>query len=161
MSTQDSTITPNNSRHIYTDGAAPNNQNGCKHGGLGVAVLNGEGEVLETYKSRVEPAEGKDTTTNVRCEMLAVLKALELAEPNDTIHTDNQMVAKGYNEWLTGWKARGWKKSNKKPVENPDLWLPVDKLKQEKPTVVVKWVRGHSGIFGNELADDLATEAAK
>ncbi len=70
--------------------------------------------------------------------MLAVIKALELAEPDDIIHTDN----------------------SKKPVANQDLWQRIDKLKQEKPTVVVKWVRGHSGVYGNELADNLATKAA-
>ncbi|GFD72212.1 ribonuclease H [Tenacibaculum sp. KUL113] len=147
-------------RLIFTDGAAPNNQNGCKYGGLGVVVLNDQQEVLETYKARVEPVEGKETTTNVRCEMLAVIKALELAEPEDIIHTDNDMIAKGYNEWLKGWKLKGWKTASKKPVANHDLWQRIDKLKQEKPKVVVKWVRGHSGIYGNELADNLATEAA-
>ena len=152
-----STLTP---RLIFTDGAAPNNQNGCKHGGLGVVVLSDQEEVLESYKARVEPEAGKETTTNVRCEMLAVIKALELAEPEDIIHTDNDMIAKGYNEWLKGWKLKGWKNANKKPVANQDLWQRIDKLKQEKPTVVVKWVRGHSGIYGNELADNLATEAA-
>ena len=150
----------NSTRFIYTDGAAPNNQNGCKHGGFGVVVLNDQEEVLETYKARVEPSAGMETTTNIRCEMLAVIKALEMAESNDVIHTDNEMIAKGYNEWLTGWKLRGWKTSNKKPVANRDLWLPIDQLKREKPEVVVKWVRGHDGIYGNELADTLATEAA-
>ena len=123
-------------------------------------MLNDREEVLETYKARVEPSAGMETTTNIRCEMLAVIKALEMAESNDVIHTDNEMIAKGYNEWLTGWKLRGWKTSNKKPVANRDLWLPIDQLKREKPEVVVKWVRGHDGIYGNELADTLATEAA-
>ncbi len=123
-------------------------------------MLNDQEEVLETYKARVEPSAGMETTTNVRCEMLAVIKALEMAEPQDIIHTDNEMIARGYNEWLTGWKLRGWKNANKKPVANRDLWLPIDKLKQQKPEVVVKWVRGHDGIYGNELADTLPTEAA-
>ena len=150
----------NVSRNIYTDGAAPNNQNGCEFGGLGVVVLNAQDEVIETYKARVEPVKGKDTTTNIRCEMNAVIKALEMAEPEDVIHTDNEMIARGYNEWLKGWKLKGWKNSQKKPVANPDLWQRIDRLKQEKPNVVIKWIRGHSGIYGNELADSLATEAA-
>lgn len=154
------TTNTNVSRHIYSDGAAPNNQNGCTHGGLGVVVLNEQGEVIETYKARVEPVEGKITTTNVRCEMNAFIKALEMAEHEDIIHTDNEMIAKGYNEWLEGWKLGGWKNGKKKPIANPDLWQCIDRLKQEKPNVVVKWVRGHSGIYGNELADSLATEAA-
>lgn len=153
------TTNTNVSRHIYSDGAAPNNQNGCKHGGLGVVALNEQGEVIEAYKARVEPVEGKSTTTNVRCEMTAFIKALEMAESEDVIHTDNDMVAKGYNEWLEGWKLKGWKTASKKPVANQDLWQRIDKLKQEKPLVVVKWVRGHSRIHGNELADSLANEA--
>lgn len=150
----------NNPRNLYTDGAAPNNQNGCKQGGIAVVILNENNEVVETYKARVEPDEGETRTTNNRCEMLAVIKALELAEAEDVIHTDNEIVARGYNEWLKGWKLKGWKNANKKPVANQDLWQRIDKLKQEKPMVVVKWVRGHSGIYGNELADSLATEAS-
>jgi len=150
----------NNPRYIYTDGAAPNNQNGCKQGGIAVVILNENNEVVETYKGRVKPPEGKETTTNVRCEMLAVIKALELAEVNDIIYTDNDMIAKGYNEYIERWKLNGWKTASKKPVANQDLWQRIDRLKQEKPTVVMKWIRGHSGIYGNELADSLATEAA-
>lgn len=149
-----------NARNIYTDGAAPNNQNGCKRGGFAVVILNEHNEVVETYKAPVEPEAGETRTTNNRCEMLAVIKALEMAEPGDVIHTDNEIVARGYNEWVSGWKVRGWRRSNKKPVENQDLWKRIDSLKQNKPLVVVRWCRGHNGIFGNELADNLATEAA-
>lgn len=147
-----------NRRYIYTDGAAPNNQCGCKLGGLAIVILDEQAEVLDTHTAQVKQDKGQGTTTNVRCEMLAVIKALELAEPKDVIHTDNDMIAKGYNEWLKGWKLKGWKTASKKPVANQDLWQRIDKLKHEKPTVVVKWVRGHSGIYGNELADNLATE---
>ncbi|NVK57771.1 MAG: hypothetical protein HWE26_19385 [Alteromonadaceae bacterium] len=93
-------------RHIYTDGAAPNNLTGCKVGGLGVVIMM-DGQPIAQYSECVLPSAGMETTTNVRCEMLAVTKALELAEPNDIIHTDNQMIAKGFNEWLAGWKLKG------------------------------------------------------
>ena len=92
--------------------------------------------------------------------MLVVIKTLEQAESKDIIHTDNDVIAKGYNEWLKGWKLKGWKNASKRPIANQYLWQRINKLKQEKPTVVVKWVRGHDGIYGNELADTLATEAA-
>lgn len=147
------------SRHIYTDGAAPDNQNGCKLGGIGVAVFNVNGDLIESISEPVRPQGDEATTTNVRCEMLAVIKAIELAESSDIIHTDNQMIVKGYNDWLEGWKKKGWKNANKKPIANKDLWLRIDKLKHEKPLVSVEWVRGHIGIEGNELADSLATEA--
>ncbi|WP_018982364.1 RNase H family protein [Salinimonas chungwhensis] len=159
MTTQDSTITANNSRHIYTDGAAPNNQSGCRLGGIGVAVLSGGNEIINMFKEAVIPQGGEVVTTNNRCEMLALIKALKVAQPDDIIHSDNELAVRGYNEWLAGWKARGWKKSNKKPVGNRDLWMIVDALKEVKPTVKVKWVRGHNGCYGNELADQLANEA--
>ena len=92
--------------------------------------------------------------------MLAFIKGLEQSASNDIVHTDNDMVAKGYNEWLEGWKRKGWKNANKKPVANKDLWLRIDALKQSKPDVQVQWVKGHDGIEGNELADTLASEAA-
>lgn len=145
--------------YIYTDGAAPNNQTGCTQGGIGVAVFTEDGELSQTYKSAVRPEAGS-TTTNVRCEMLAVIKGLEVAEGDDIIHTDNKMIAQGYNDWLKGWKMRGWKGSTKKPVANKDLWLIIDGLKQQKPDVTITWIKGHAGIEGNELADTLATEAA-
>ncbi len=149
----------NNFQMIYTDGAAPNNQTGCKQGGIGVAVYNSNGELIDTFKSRVEPEDGS-TTTNVRCEMLALIKGLELSNGRDVIHTDNKIISQGYNEWLNGWKAKGWKNASKKPVANKDLWLLIDDLKQSKPSVIVTWVKGHAGIEGNELADSLASEAA-
>ena len=70
------------------------------------------------------------------------------------------MIARGYNEWLKGGKLRGGKNSQKKPVANPYTWQRIDSLKQEKLNVVVKWVRGHSGIYGNELADSIARDAS-
>lgn len=152
--------TINTYRNIFTDGAAPNNQSGCLNGGIGVAILNLNGEQVETYSARISPSDGMETTTNVRCEMLAIIKALEMAEPRDVIHSDNKMIVDGYNEWLRSWKLKGWKNASNKPVANTDLWLKIDKLKQSKPEVVIKWVKGHAGIYGNELADYLASEAA-
>ena len=70
------------------------------------------------------------------------------------------MISDGYNQWLDGWKAKGWRTANKKPVANQDLWKCIDNLKQEKTTVSITWVRGHNGVYGNELADSLATAAA-
>ena len=145
--------------HIFTDGAAPNNQIGCTQGGIGVAVYTEDGELSQTYMSAVRP-EARSTTTNVRCEMLAVIKGLEVAEGSDIIHTDNKMISQGFNEWLKKWKATGWKGSTKKPVANKDLWLIIGELKQQKPDVTITWIKGHAGIEGNELADSLATEAA-
>lgn len=146
--------------HIYTDGAAPNNQTGCKLGGAGVAILSSKGEVLNTLSARVYPKQGEAYTTNNRCEMLALSLGLNIASNSDIIYCDNNMVVQGYNQWLEGWKHNGWRTGKKKPVANQDIWQIIDKLKLQKLGVSVKWVRGHIGVKGNELADQLASTAA-
>lgn len=64
-------------------------------------------------------------------------------------------MQKGIGEWLPGWKARGWKTAEKKPVKNADLWQEMDKLAQQHD-ITWHWVRGHNGHPGNERADALA-----
>ena len=147
--------TPNHPRYIYTDGAAPNNQTECLRGGIGVAILDEAGEVLSTYAAPV-----LEQTTNNQCELLALIKGLELAEAGDTIYTDSTYAANGCNKWLSDWKAKGWKTARKKPVQNKELWVSVDELLRAKPDVTIKWVKAHNGNKGNELADSLASGEA-
>ena len=61
----------------------------------------------------------------------------------------------GMEEWLAGWKARGWKTASKSPVKNVDLWQQLDEL-VGKHEVTWQWVKGHAGDEGNERADELA-----
>lgn len=104
---------------------------------------------------------GELDTTNNRMEMMAAIKALEAIKPgfrgDITLWTDSTYVLKGITEWIHGWKKRGWKKSDKKPVVNLDLWKRLDALNAERD-VTWKWVKGHAGIEGNERADELARE---
>lgn len=135
---------------IYTDGACSGNPG---PGGWGVLMQFGEKE--KTLKG------GEKETTNNRMEMMAAIKALEAI--NDkyrgeiTLWTDSTYVMKGITEWIHGWKKRGWKKSDKKPVVNKDLWQELDAL-NAKHNVTWKWVKGHAGVDGNERADELARE---
>jgi len=76
-------------------------------------------------------------------------------ESNVVLTTDSQYVRKGITEWLSGWKANGWKTSAKKPVKNVDLWQEIDRL-SAMHTVEWRWVKGHSGHAENERVDDLA-----
>lgn len=102
-------------------------------------------------------------TTNIKMEMMAVIKGLSKLDIPDLpvlIISDNQMVVKGTTEWMPGWKERGWKKSDRKPVENADLWQEIDALMQTRPTDWL-WVRGHDGHELNEMADILANNAAQ
>ena len=102
---------------------------------------------------------GEPDTTNNRMEMMAAIKALEAINPKFkgpvTLWTDSTYVMKGITEWIHGWKKRGWKKSDKKPVVNKDLWQQLDTLNNERD-VTWKWVKGHAGVDGNERADELA-----
>ena len=104
---------------------------------------------------------GETETTNNRMEMMAAIKALEAIKPGYkgtvTLWTDSTYVLKGITEWIHGWKKRGWKKSDKKPVINKDLWQQLDALNSEHD-ITWKWVKGHAGIEGNERADELARQ---
>jgi ribonuclease HI len=102
---------------------------------------------------------GERLTTNNRMELMAVIQALQaLKRPcSITLHVDSQYVLKGMTEWLTGWKAKGWRTSTKQPVKNVDLWQALDELvNQAGHSIQWRWVRGHDGDPGNERADVLA-----
>ncbi len=133
---------------IYTDGACKGNPG---PGGWGAFLTSGPHEK--------ELFGGEARTTNNRMELLAVIKALEaLKQRSDVVvHTDSQYVQKGVSEWMRGWKARGWKTADKKPVKNVDLWLQLDALLGGH-AIRWQWVKGHAGNPGNERADALANK---
>jgi len=104
---------------------------------------------------------GEMQTTNNRMELMAVIQALQaLKRPGLVIKlfSDSRYVLSGISEWMPGWKARGWKTANRKPVLNQDLWQQLDALSQLHQ-IEWHWVKGHSGIAGNEKADELANKA--
>ncbi|WP_409434086.1 ribonuclease HI [Litorimonas sp. RW-G-Af-16] len=135
---------------IYTDGACSGNPG---PGGWGAIMYFGN-------KTK-ELKGGERETTNNRMEMMAVIKALEAIKPSYqgkvVIFTDSTYVLKGITEWIHGWKKRGWKKADKKPVVNKDLWIRLDALNQSRD-ITWQWVKGHAGDIGNERADALAGE---
>jgi len=135
---------------IYTDGACRGNPG---PGGWGALLTSGE-HVREL--SGAEPL-----TTNNRMELTAVIRALEaLKRPAQPlrIFTDSEYVRRGITEWVRSWKARGWKTADRKPVKNQDLWERLDTLAAGHQ-IEWRWVRGHSGIPGNERVDQLANAA--
>ncbi len=138
---------------IYTDGACKGNPG---PGGWG-AMLTSGGTVKELFG-------GELGTTNNRMEMMAVIEALTaLKRPCRVIlHVDSQYVLKGMTEWLTGWKARGWRTAAKEPVKNVDLWQRLDTLVNGSGHQIEwVWVRGHDGDPGNERADLLANKGVE
>ena len=93
-------------------------------------------------------------------ELMAAIQALEsLKRPMRVrLVTDSAYLRKGITEWLAGWKAKGWKTADKKPVKNVDLWLRLEAA-IESHKVSWHWVKGHSGHPENERADELARAA--
>jgi len=131
---------------IYTDGACSGNPG---PGGWGVLLRAGTNEK--------ELFGGEADTTNNRMELMAVIEALKaLKRPvKARVHTDSQYVQKGISEWISGWKKRGWKTADKKPVKNVDLWQALD-TEASRHELEWLWVRGHNGHPENERADALA-----
>jgi ribonuclease HI len=136
---------------IYTDGACSGNPG---PGGWG-AILMSKGHEREIMG-------GEILTTNNRMEMTAAIRALEaLKRPCKVeLHTDSQYLRQGITEWLAGWKARGWRTADKKPVKNEDLWRELDAARA-RHDVAWRWVKGHAGHPLNERADALARAGLK
>jgi ribonuclease HI len=132
---------------IYTDGACSGNPG---PGGWG-AVLYYQDRKKELFGSQPPP------TTNNRMELTAAIEALEsLTRPaNVRLHTDSTYLRDGITKWLPGWERNGWKTSARQPVKNADLWRRLQTAVQ-RHDVEWRWVKGHAGDVGNELADALA-----
>ncbi len=137
---------------IYTDGA-------CK----GNPGPGGWGAVLVYNGIEKELSGGEAETTNNRMELTAVIEALSaLKEPCIvTLTSDSKYVIDGLSKgWAEGWKQRGWKKADKSPALNPDLWdklLSLTKLHD----IFYVWVKGHQGHPYNERCDALAVSEAE
>jgi ribonuclease HI len=131
---------------IFTDGACLGNPG--PGGYAAVITIAGDEQIIV----------GRDrSTTNNRMEMTAAIKALEAVSKDlpIVIHSDSQYVIKGATEWLRGWKAKGWRKADGKPVMNQDLWMQMDALMVGRQ-ITWKWVKGHAGHPENERVDSLA-----
>lgn len=107
-------------------------------------------------------AGGWPSSSNNRGELTALLELLKAtASTNEELHVlaDSQYVINSVTKWMSGWKKRGWRKSDKIPVLNADLMQAIDKAITGRK-VSFEWVRGHSGHPLNEAADDKARAAA-
>ena len=138
---------------LFTDGACSGNPG---PGGWG-AILR--------YRGHERELSGGDAhTTNNRMELSAVIAGLEqLKEPCAvTLTSDSKYVCDAITKgWARSWKKNGWRKSDKSPALNADLW---DRLLALLDTheITVVWVKGHAGHPENERCDKLATaEAAR
>ena len=133
---------------IHTDG-------GCRpNPGPG-----GWGAVLRQREHVREMCGGESgETSNNRMELTAPIMALEALTRPVVVHlyTDSTYVRSGITKWVLGWERNGWKTAAKQPVKNVDLWKRLQ-IACARHQVEWFWVKGHSGVADNELADELAT----
>lgn len=136
---------------IYTDGACKGNPG---PGGWGAWLRSGQHEK--------ELWGGEPLTTNNRMELMAVIQALSSLKRRCkvAIYTDSEYVRNGITSWIHGWKQRGWRTADKKPVKNAELWQQLEALAASHDTSW-HWVRGHAGDPGNERADALANRGCE
>lgn len=133
--------------YIYTDGACSGNP------GPG-----GWGTILRYKETEKRLSGGEKDTTNNRMELTAVIMGLKALKERCKVilTTDSKYVSDGITKgWASSWKANGWKKKDKKPALNPELW---DELLTliDKHEVEINWVKGHDGHPENEICDKMA-----
>ena len=137
---------------IYTDGACSGNP------GPG-----GWGAILEWNGVEKELSGGENPTTNNRMELLAVISALEKLNQSCIVelYSDSKYVIDALTKgWLTSWIKNGWRKADKKPVLNVDLWQRLLPL-LEKHEMRYHWVKGHAENEKNNRCDQMAVAESK
>ncbi|MCM1564456.1 MAG: ribonuclease HI [Dehalobacter sp.] len=135
---------------IYTDGACSGNPG---PGGWAAVLKYGE------HEKEISGFEGN--TTNQRMELTAAVQGLAALKESCSVqvHSDSAYLINAFEQnWLSRWQKNGWQSSQKKPVENRDLWVSLLELTAKHDVVWVK-VKGHSGHPENERCDELARKA--
>lgn len=140
---------------VFTDGASRGNPGNA---GYGLVVLYHDDSKIIEQGGRMEVA------TNNQMELMAAIHVLRLLKNEDAdihIYTDSAYVLNGATKWIYGWEKNNWKTSTKADVENKELWKELAiESRAMKGNVSWKKIKGHSGVFGNELADSIATQFA-
>jgi len=142
---------------IFADGASSGNPG---PGGWGAIIATPDGKVVEL-------GGGDPQTTNNRMELMATIRALEAPESQGqlaAVYTDSVYVIRGITQWIWGWRKNGWKTAEGKEVTNQELWKRLSAaLAIRDKAAKVEWhfVRGHSGIAGNERVDQIAVAFSK
>lgn len=142
---------------IFCDGACSGNPG---PGGWGTVIVYPEGRVQEL-------GGGNPETTNNRMEMVGALRGLAALEgpvsSEIEMFTDSTYVIRGITQWIWGWRTRGWKTADGKDVTNRDLWEELSRQVARLKPAVIHWryVRGHTGVPGNERCDEISVAFSK
>ena len=154
---------------IFTDGSSRGNPG---PGGFGAIIIAPKNYELGITNYEVREIGGREEhTTNNRMELQAAIKALSFISTLNPkpftllIYSDSSYVINGITKWVFGWQKNNWMTSQKKPVENRDLWETLAELTQKcteqtQNKIVWKQVGGHVGVVGNERCDEIATAFA-
>lgn len=140
---------------IYTDGGCRgNNSNEDNIGGWGAYFI---------YNDKVATINGAErNTTNNKMELKAVIESLKRIKTTDVdvvVYSDSAYVVNGITSWIHGWIKKGWINSQKKPVENKEMWQELHTLTQRFNNIKFEKVKGHSDNEGNNVADSLVNQA--
>ena len=139
---------------LYTDGGCRGNQSDNNIGAWGAYMVYGD--VSKEIKGR------EINTTNNIMELKGCIEGLK-AIKNKTlpveVYLDSAYVLNGITNWIEGWKKKGWRTANKKPVLNKELWIELDSERNKFNNIEFIKVKGHAGNEGNEIADRLCNEA--
>jgi len=139
---------------IFTDGACSGNPG---PGGYGAVIVTPDGNVQEL-------GDGFKSTTNNRMEMSSVIHALKYTNKlKEDVHifTDSVYVIRGATEWIHGWRRRGWKTAEGQEVANRDMWEEMYSQTAHRKNIKWHYVRGHTGVAGNERCDEIAVGFTK
>ncbi len=141
---------------IYCDGGCRGNHQKENVGGWGVYLI---------YKGKEKGiCGGERNTTNNRMELKGCINGLKsISEAKRyfpvEVFLDSAYVLNGITKWVDGWVKKGWINSQKKPVENKELWMELLELKKTYKDITFTKVKGHSTNYGNNMADKLANDA--
>ena len=132
---------------LYVDGACKGNTG---PGGWGCVIMQKDHIIQELYGAQ-------NNTTNNRMELKSAIEGLRAIKEKSQValYTDSQYVKNGINDWLRRWVINGWKTANNKAVKNQYLWIELHRECQ-RHDISWHWVKGHSGLLGNERAYQLA-----